>query len=96
MGIRNLQDIVDAGEPASPEEIDAHREVLVGEAKQTLETKAEVEMDFATRRQAIEDQYANSVAKAAEKRAVAHAKNIKKREDALEKLDLNPRELSRL
>jgi len=90
MGITNVQDLVDDGKPVSPEELDAHREALAAEARESFETRAEVEMDFATNRERIDAQYAEAVAKAIDRRDKAHAKNLDKRTNALEKVGLNP------
>jgi len=90
MGVANLKDLVDDGQPVSPEEIDAHREGLVDEAKQSFETRAEVEMEFATKREEIETAYSEAIVKAEEKRDKASLKNFEKRQKALEKLGLNP------
>jgi metal-dependent amidase/aminoacylase/carboxypeptidase family protein len=90
MGISNLKDLVDDGQPVSPEEIDAHHQKLADEAKQSFETRAEVEMSYASDRDDNEEKYQAKLIKAQEQRERAHKRNLEQRDKALEKLGLNP------
>ncbi len=90
MGITELTALVEKGEPVSQQEIDAAEAEHVENAYENRNTRAEVEQTYAEAREEIDTKYAKAVANADERRINAHAKNLKKRTDALEKVGLNP------
>jgi hypothetical protein len=90
MGITDLTELVNKGEPVSQQEIDAAEAEHIENAYTDRSTRVEVEETYAVSREEIDAKYAKAVSTAEERRANAHARNLKKRTDALEKVGLNP------
>jgi len=90
MGIADLEELVDKGEPVSQQEIDAANAEHVENDEVERHTRADVEQTFAEAREEIDAKYMKALVAAAERRDNALSKNLKKRTDALEKVGLNP------
>ncbi len=90
MGITDLEELVKKGEPVSQQEIDAAEAEHVENAYKDRNNRVEVEQTFAESREEIDAKYQKAVETATQRRDNAHAKNLKKRTDVLEKAGLNP------
>lgn len=90
MGITEVQDLVDNGQPVSPEEIAAADAEHIENAYVDRHTRVELEDTFAKEREAIDAKAAKAIAQAEERRRNAHSKNLEKRNKAYESAGLNP------
>jgi len=90
MGINDLKELVDSGEPVTQEDIAKAEAEHAENAYAARNTRAEVEQDYAESLEETEAKYAKAIALAEERRDNALAKNLKKRTTALEKVGLNP------
>lgn len=90
MGIADLKELVDKGEPVSQQEIDDAAAEHVKNDNEQRYPRNDIEQAFAETREEIDAKYMKAMNTAGEKRDAAHEKNLKKRTDALEKVGLNP------
>jgi hypothetical protein len=90
MGITDLTELVDKGEPVSQQEIDAAEAEHVENAYADRNTRADVEQMFAEQWEEIDAKYQIALSNAMQRRENALTKNREKRTKALEKVGLNP------